>query len=124
MNLFLISCLLIFCRAKKSKSTISVDKLGKESVYCKCGEKIIQDGKHNWIQRLVGSKTTIDGLKFRDVFLEVREIVTYKSIILKTLQDADIHSLICTAPICAILSKTENTKENACPKLVIATQWK
>ena len=115
MNLFLLSCLLIFCRAKKSKSSNSINKPGKESVYCKCGEKILKDGKYTWIQRLVGSKTTVDGLKFRAVFLEVREIVTYKSIIFKTLQDADIHSLICTAPICVILSKTENTKENACP---------
>ena len=124
MNLFLINCLLIFCRAEKSKSSNTVEKLGKESIYCKCGEKIIKDGRHTWIQRLIGSKTTVDGLKFRVVFLEVREIVTYKSIILKTLQDVDIHSLICTAQICVILSKTENTKENACPKLVIATQWK
>ena len=123
MNLFLISCLLIFCRAKNSKSSNSVEKQGKESVYCKCGEKIIKDGRYTWIQRLIGSKTTVDGLKFRVVFLELGEIVTYKSI-LKTLQDADIHSLICTAQICVILSKTENTKEDACPKLVIATQWK
>ena len=85
MNLFLINCLLIFCRAEKSKSSNTVEKLGKESVYCKCGEKIIKDGRHTWIQRLIGSKTTVDGLKFRVVFLEVREIVTYKSIILKTL---------------------------------------
>ena len=82
---------MIFCTAKKSKSSINAERLGKESVYCKCGEKIIKDGKHTWIQRLVGSQTTVDGLKFRAVFHEVREIVTYKSIILKTLQDADIH---------------------------------
>ena len=49
-------------------STKIVDKVGKGPVYCKCGEKIVRDGKHNWMQKMIGSNETVGGLELRLVF--------------------------------------------------------
>ena len=71
MNLFVIRGLLLLCiacRTEASKRSKVVEKLGKRPVYCKCGEKVIQDGTYNWLQKMIGSNETASGLELRLVF--------------------------------------------------------
>ena len=71
MNLVLICCLLyIAYNIEGSKISKIVEKVGKQPVYCKCGEKIVKDGKNNWIQNMIGLNITVDDLQLRRVFLE------------------------------------------------------
>ena len=71
MNLLLICCLFcIACNIKCTKIWKIVEKIGKQPVYCKCGEKIVKDGKNNWIQNMIGMNRTVNSLQLRLVFFE------------------------------------------------------
>ena len=80
MNIIVIRGLLLLCiacRTYASKRSTTVNKDGKRPVYCKCGEKIVRDGKHDWIQKMVGSNETVGGLEVRLIFFTYTKVIIY-----------------------------------------------